>query len=500
MSSRASRAGRRVGTVACAAALAGCVAGPDYVRPPAPALARYTAAGPDAPGGAQMLAPQRLVPDAPPAPCWWRAFGSAPLDALVAQGLAASPTLQSARAASAQAQALLAAARGEAFPQATVAASAARTHGGTDGTSAFDAGPAFTFDLDPAGAVRRRVEQAGALADVQRALWQGARLELVGGIVAQAIALAAAGAQIAAAQDIVAVDRRNLELVRISAAAGKSAQLDVLTAQSQLDGDLALLPPLERQADAARHALAVLVGQPSSAFAAPAFTLAALRLPRDLPLVLPARLARSHPDIRAAEAQLHAANAALGVATAQRYPGGTLSAHWTASAATLGGLVDGGTRLWNIAADILAPVFNGGTLAAQRDAAVQAYVVQLGNYRQALLQVFGRVADALAALGHDAALVAAETGALDSARAALDLTQESYRAGQASLPQLLEAQRLYQQARLGAARAAGQRHADTAQLFVALGGTSPAGPEAGDFACAAREQGRGPGRASPVDR
>ena len=124
--------------------------------------------------------------------------------------------------------------------------------------------------------------------------------------------------------------------------------------------------------------------------------------------------------------------------------------------------------------------------AAQRDAAIQAYAVQLGNYRQALLHVFGRVADGLAALAHDAALDAAATGALDSARAALALTQESYRAGQASLPQLLEAQRLYQQARLGAARAAGQRHADTAQLFVALGGVSPAAPDAGEFACAGR--------------
>jgi len=135
--------------------------------------------------------------------------------------------------------------------------------------------------------------------------------------------------------------------------------------------------------------------------------------------------------------------------------------------------------------DIVAPV-DGGTLAAQRDAAIQAYAVQLGNYRQALLHVFGRVADGLAALAHDAALDAAATGALDSARAALALTQESYRAGQASLPQLLEAQRLYQQARLGAARAAGQRHADTAQLFVALGGVSPAAPDAGEFACAGR--------------
>lgn len=481
MNRRISR--RCASAIACLVALTGCTAGPDYVRPPAPIQTRYTPPDRPAPEGAAGLAPQHLHPDAAVATCWWQAFGSAPLDALVAQGLLASPTLESARAASSQAQALVAAARGGAYPQVAVAASMSRARGTTVTANTFEAGPAVIFNFDVAGAIRRRVEQAGAIADFQRAQWQGARLELVGGIVAQAIALANAAEQIAAVMDIVAVDQRNLELVRISAAAGKSARLDVLTAQSQLDSDRALLPPLEQQADVARHALAVLVGHPPSDFAAPSFTLAALRLPHALPLVLPARLARSHPDILAAEAQLHAANAALGIAAAQLYPGGTLSANWTASAATLGGLFDGGVHLWSVAAETLAPVFNGGTLAAQRDAAIQAYAAQLGNYRQALLQVFGRVADVLEALAHDAALVDAEAGALESAGATLELTQESYQSGQASLLQLLVAQRLYQQARLGAARAAGQRYADTAQLFVALGGASPAGPDAGDPGC-----------------
>lgn len=460
---------------ALALALAGCAAGPDYVRPAAPPQARYTPLDPAVMAGGADVPGQTVRHGAEVSQRWWQAFGFPALDALVAQALAASPTLASARATVAQADALVAAAHGGAWPQLDIAASAARIHGGGAGVggataSQFALGPEIGFDPDLFGAIRRRVEQAQALADYQQAQWQSAQLNLIGNLVLQAIALASTEAQIAAASDIVDVDRRNLALVQASAAAGKSARLDVLTAQSQLASDLALLPPLEQQASVARHALALLAGRSPADWAPPGFELAAFTLPRQLPLTLPSALVRGHPDVRGAEAQLHAANATIGIATAQLYPSMTLSASWSARSSTASGLFDGGNRPWSLAADLLAPVFHGGTLAAQRAAAIDAYAAQLGNYRQAVLQVFSRVADALEALPHDAAAALAQADALRSARAVLALTQESYQAGQASLLQLLVAQRLYQQARLGDARARGQRFSDTAQLFIALGG------------------------------
>jgi NodT family efflux transporter outer membrane factor (OMF) lipoprotein len=201
----------------------------------------------------------------------------------------------------------------------------------------------------------------------------------------------------------------------------------------------------------------------------PEFDLHAFALPRDLPALAPSTLVHRRPDILAAEAQLHSASAAIGIASAQLYPNITISADWTSSAATVGGLANG-TRLWQLAANLVAPLFIGGALAAQRAAATDAYAAQLGSYRQSLLQAFGQVADALASLQYDAALLAAQRKALDTAQATLDLTQQSYQAGQASLLQLLESQRLYQQARLGYVRALGQRHANTAQFFIAMGG------------------------------
>jgi len=222
----------------------------------------------------------------------------------------------------------------------------------------------------------------------------------------------------------------------------------------------------------------VLVGSTAADWAAPDFDFVLLALPAELPLTLPSDLVRRRPDIEAAEAQLHATSAGIGIASAQLYPSITLNASWT-EAAVGGGLFANSSSVWDVAAGLVAPVFNGGTLRAQRDAAVDAYAAQLGTYRQTVLQAFAQVADALQALSNDAALLDAQRKALNAAQATLDLTQQSYQAGQTSFLQIIEAQRLYQQARLGQVRAKAQRYVDTLQLFVALGGSPPDGSAAG---------------------
>jgi NodT family efflux transporter outer membrane factor (OMF) lipoprotein len=193
-------------------------------------------------------------------------------------------------------------------------------------------------------------------------------------------------------------------------------------------------------------------------------------LPTDLPVSLPSILVHERPDILAGEAQLHAASAAIGVATAQLYPNVTLTATWTQASASTAGLLEGTNSLWSFGAGLTAPIFHGGTLTAQRREAVDAFSAQLGIYRQTVLQAFGQVADTLQALEHDALALDAEREALDTAQASLELSQESYREGAASFIQVLQAQRLFGQARLGYAEARSQRYLDTAQLFEAMGG------------------------------
>jgi len=469
---RASRMSILAAVMAAALTLSACAVGPDYEAPAPPVQMRYTPddqrqimAG-DAP--AQQIRSDITMPS-----LWWQAFGSAELDSLVAAALTASPTVNSARATVEQARSLLNAARGAMYPVLEFTLSGQHSNmtasaRGTEGNR-YSSGPAISFLPDLFGGTRRRIELAQAQLAYQQAQWEAARLSLVANLVLQAIALASALEQIAAVRDIVAVDERNLELVRISTSAGKTAQLDVLTASSQLAADQALLAPLLQQASIARHALAVLAGKTSGEWTPPEFNFSMLHLPDTLPLSLPSDLVRRRPDLQGAEALLQAANAAIGVAAAQLYPNVTLHASWAKTANSPAGLF-GGASFTSVAADLLAPLFNGQALAAQRDAAIHAYAAALENYAQAILQAFGQVADRLEALEQDGSLLATQARALQIARATLGLTQQSYEAGQASLLQLLTAQRLYLESRLGMARASGQRYADTAQFFVAMGG------------------------------
>lgn len=461
--------------LAGAAMCTGCRVGPDFRRPGVPTVDRYDQATVVLPRAGEGQVQQRLLPGTAAAQ-WWRAFDSTPLNDTVDRALQGSPTLDAARATLAAANEAFVAARGGLLPQIDLGAAATRGNGNTLAHTAgatgnlFSVGPDVSYSVDAFGATRRQIERQGALADYQRGLMGAAYLTLTGNMVMAAINAASAAEELDAAQEIIGASEHNLQLVQQSAAAGKSAGTDVLAAEGQLASDRALVPPLRQQADVARHALAVLAGQSPAEWSPPEFHFSGLKLPTDLPLTLPSELVRARPDILAAEAQVHAATAALGVATAQLYPSLNLSGSWTTAAPGTADLFDPGSRLWSIGAGITAPLFHGGTLRAERRAAVATLHAQLAQYRLTVLQAFGQVADALNALQHDAETLAASQAALEASRASLELTQQSFEAGQASFLQIIEAQRLYQEARLGMARAESSRYTDTATLFLAVGG------------------------------
>ncbi len=234
--------------------------------------------------------------------------------------------------------------------------------------------------------------------------------------------------------------------------------------------DRTLLPPLGQQLNAAQHALAILLGKAPADWTPPDFDFAAITLPAELPVSLPSALVRQRPDVMSAEARLHAASAAIGVATAQLYPNITLSAGLNQEAISVVSLFHGASNVWSLGAGLTAPIFHGGALEAQRRGAVDAFNAALDNYEQTVLQAFGQVADVLDALGHDAELLAAERRALAAADRSLALTRQTYAIGSIGILQVLDAQRLAEQARLGYVRAEAQRYLDTAQLFLAMGG------------------------------
>jgi NodT family efflux transporter outer membrane factor (OMF) lipoprotein len=253
-------------------------------------------------------------------------------------------------------------------------------------------------------------------------------------------------------------------------AAGAVPDGDVVTAGSQLATDETVRPGIDQQLDVARHALAVLVGRAAGDWSPPEFDLSALRLPSQLPLSMPSELIHQRPDIQEAEAQLHAASAQIGIATAQLYPDITLSAGVSAASLNGGDLFNSAGLVWSVAAGLVQPVFDGGMRRAERRAALAAFRASAADYRQTVLQAFGQVADILQALNHDANLLSAERRALDMTAEAVRLQGINYARGGIGILELLDAQRQQQSALLGFVRAQAQCYEDTIELLVAMGG------------------------------
>jgi outer membrane protein TolC len=198
---------------------------------------------------------------------------------------------------------------------------------------------------------------------------------------------------------------------------------------------------------------------------APDFALDQFVLPHELSLVIPSELVHSRPDIRAAETQLHAASAKVGIATADLYPRITLSSGWAEE-----GLLTGGTAsAWSLIGGITAPIFHGGTLTAHRRAAQDEYQAAFARYQLVVLKSFGQVADTLHALDNDTAALETQQQALTSADSSLVLTRQGYRVGNADILQILTAQRLYELAELGVVNARTLKLTDTVSLFLASG-------------------------------
>lgn len=458
-------------------ALTACAVGPDFHRPQAPTATRYIA--PNDPS-------QRFIYGETAPNHWWTLFDSEELNRLMQQARQGNFTLAAARSSLAQAGELLAARRGTRLPQAALTGGAGRHKLGASALGPFQL-PTFTYyaigadvsyTLDYTGGVARSIEQQQALAEQYRHELDAAWLALTGNVAIQYFTIVFTNAQIQAVEELLAEDRTNLDLVIRAQQAGMVTKVDELSARAQLAQDETLLPPLRQQLDTATHALAVLLGKSPAEWTDEQTQFAAaseLRLPQRLPVSLPSELVHRRPDILSAEAQLHAATAAVGIATANLYPQITLSGTVGQEAVTTARLFDAPSLAWGAISSMTAPLFNGGTLRAERRAALQAVQASAANYQQTVLESFGQIANLLRATQHDEELLAAQTRAADTARASVDLARQSYSAGNVGVLSVLDAERQSVRARLGVLQAQSRRFVDTAQLLLATGGSSLGG-------------------------
>ncbi len=195
-----------------------------------------------------------------------------------------------------------------------------------------------------------------------------------------------------------------------------------------------------------------------------------MRLPRDLPVSLPAKLVEQRPDVRAAEAQLHSASAEIGVAVAARLPQFALTGNAGSTALALGELATPGNVFWTLAGNLTQTVFDAGTLLHKQRAAEAAFDQAAAQYRSTVIAALQNVADSLRALQADADALTAAAAAQQAAATSLDITRHQLQLGAVNYLALLTAENTYQQALSTVVQAQASRFADTAALFQASGG------------------------------
>ena len=491
--------------VSVAAFGAGCAVGPRWHAPPAPVDAGYapaplpetSASAPIHGGEEQRLVSGRDIPFE-----WWELFKSPALNALVERAFKANPTIASAQAALVQAREMVYAQQGYFFPtfdanynferQKISGNLAVDNVPGVEGDGHNDLPPVqsldsyphthpFFYDMHTAqltvgfvpdvfGANRRQVESLAAQADAQRFALEATYITLASNVVAAAVQEASVRAQIEATRQIIAAEEKALAILRDQFRLGFAMRVDVAAQEAALGQAKMLLPPLQMQLEQTRDLLCALVGNLPNQEVPETFELDALQLPPELPLSLPAKIIEQRPDVRVAEAQLHAANAQVGVAVAAMLPQFSITGNGGGNADEFAWMFRSGGPFSTIVGGVTQPIFEGGTLLHTKRAADAALKQAAAQYQSTVITAYQNVADTLHASLSDAEALAADVEAENSAKVTYDLTRRQMEVGYVNYLALLSAETAYNQALLTRVQAQATRYGDSIALFQALGG------------------------------
>lgn len=413
---------------------------------------------------------------------WWRLFNDRELNRLVDRALAANNDLAAAKARVDTARALVGVDRAKLFPTLDLSGSAGITRSSRDSTagnlpeeisvdlenqrfrSSFD----LAYDPDLWGRNKRQIEASSAQAAASEALFDSQRLGLATEVARQYFVLRGLDAQEAVVQDTLKSRGEALDIQKSKADAGLVDGLATSRASTEVELANNDLASVQRQRGAAEHALAVLCGtRPSD------FSVSKRSDQSSLPSIragLPAEVLNRRPDVRAAEQELRAANARIGVAEAAFYPNFSLTASGGIDSLDVRRFLDWENRVLSLAAGVTAPIIDGGTNKANYQAARSRYDEALAKYRQTLLVALREVEDALVDLKGLARSRSALERALASSRDTRQLSQERYDKGLTSYLDVVDADRTVLQTRLALSQLDAQQRITLAALAKALGG------------------------------
>ncbi len=457
-------------------ALAGCSFAPPYQRPGTVTPAAFK----EAPGWATATPADAIAKGQ-----WWLLFNDPVLNDLESKVSVNNQNVAAAAAAYEQARASVREARAALFPTVDLTASATRAgtfgHGqttiidggavstGSSGSRRYSVTLGATWEPDLWGRIRNTVSQQKALAQASQADLANATLSAQGELAADYLQLRGIEHQKAILDATVTAYAKALQITTNRYNQGVVARVDVLQAQTQLDSAKASAADLVRQRALFEHAIAVLIGQNPSTFVL-AEAAWAPSVP-DVPGILPSDLLERRPDVAAAERQVAAANANIGIQRSAFFPTVDLTGDLGTQASRLGSLFSAASSLWSLGASAVETLLDFGARSARVAEARAAYNQTVAQYRQTVLTAFQQTEDELAAVRILAYVAGQRSNAATSANRVEALTQNQYVAGQLAYSDVIVAQTTALSARQTEASAIVDRQVAVVSLLQAIGGS-----------------------------
>jgi multidrug efflux system outer membrane protein len=353
----------------------------------------------------------------------------------------------------------------------TGAAARGLLNGLTQPVDLFQYGLDASWELDLFGRVRRGVEQAEAQSEAQIEATNDALVSLQGEVAQAYAQLRGAQTLYRTQMDNVRTGQASLDLTQRRRVQGLATELEVEQARAQLLGFQAQLPVYERQTQQAINRLSVLTGEPPGTLDRMLGQAAPLPMPRGLVGIgVPSALARRRPDIRRAEAQLHAATASVGVAVASFYPDVSLTSSVGIRATDASYLTRWASHFYSIGPSVSLPIFQGGRLISSLRMARTQEAGAVLAYRSAVLNALREVEDALVAYRTDRQQRDRLRQTVSSSSTALALARSRYENGLSNFLDVLDAQRTLVGARQSLVQADLALTSDAVALYKALGG------------------------------
>lgn len=446
--------------------------GPDYERPETVTPPNYKSA---------IRWRETRPLDSLPKGDWWRVFGDARLNDLMARATAHNQTLKAAVARFDQARAGTGIARAAFFPSADINSVFTTQRTSPNMPSAFPlnglhyVGPSynvpldFTWELDLWGKIRRQVESARADASAAASMMQNVLLGMHADVATNYFRIRALDGELQTVRAAVGWRRQALDIARARVKAGAGSELEQAQAETEVATAEAEVSALQNQRDQLENGIALLTGTNPSAFKLGG-NASLLPTPPGIPVGVPTDLLERRPDVAAAERTLASATAQIGVVKGNFFPSIKLIGHGGYLSGDSAKLFELSSLNWNVGPSISVPLLAGGKNRAAAERSRAAHDEALANYRQAVLVSFSDVENALAALRNLSTQAEAQHRARDSAQKAAEIAHARYEAGTSPYLDVIEANRSLLATQRACATLAGQRLIASVSLIKALGG------------------------------